>query len=179
MQVMVDVQMSPQQYVERYEEIEWPVLEICPVCGAHARLQGHGSYLRNALPTRETELVVMIHRLHCPVCRKTVSFLPSFLLPHFQHTARFVLESLLGKAKSYRELVRFHWERFFKNANQVLAFLRDLGVRERLPEGRKERAMKLLRSIETSGLEMFSMLFHKHYHRGFMANSSYLPGKPA
>ena len=179
MQVMVDVQMSPQQYVEHYEGIEWPVLEVCPVCGAHARLQGHGSYSRNALPTGETELVVVIHRLLCPVCRKTVSLLPSFLLPRFQHTARFVVESLLGKVKSYRELLRFHWRRFLKNANRVLAFLRDLGMRERLPEGRKERAMKLLGSIETSGLETFSMLYHRLSLRGFMANSSYLPGQPA
>lgn len=179
MQVMVDVQMSPKEYAERYEEIEWPVLEVCPVCRAHARLQGHGSYSRNALPTRETELVVVIHRLRCPVCHRTVSLLPSFLLPYFQHTAKFVVESLLGRARSYRELFRFHWRRFLGNANRVLAFLRDLGMREHLPEGEKERAMKLLESIETSGLEMFSRLYHRLSRRGFMANSSYLPGKLA
>ena len=169
MQVMVDVEMSPKEYAERYEEIEWPVLEVCPVCRAHARLQGHGWYGRNALPSRETELVVMIHRLLCPVCRRTVSLLPSFLLPCFQHTARFVVESLLGKVRSYRELLKFHWRRFLGNANRVLAFLRDLGMRECLPDGEKERAMKLLGSIEASGLERFSMLFHRLNRRGFMA----------
>jgi len=80
----------------------------------------------------------MVHRLLCRVCRRTVSLLPSFLLPHFQHTARFVVESLLGKVRSYRELLRFHWRRFLANANRALAFLRDLGMRERLPEDRKE-----------------------------------------
>lgn len=174
MQVPVDVGMSPAEYAQRYGEVRWPVFDVCPVCGAHARLQGHGWYCRNALPTRETELVVMVHRLFCPVCCRTVSLLPSFLLPFFQHTARFVVESLLGKVKSYRELLRFHWRRFLGNVNRVLAFLRDLGMRECLPEGGKERAMKLLGSIETSGLEVFSMLFHKHYRRGFMADSSYL-----
>ena len=178
MQVMVDVRMTPQEYSERFREVEWPVLETCPVCGARARLLGHGWYSRNALPTREVELVVRIHRLLCPVCLRTVSLLPSFLLPFFQHTAQFLVKSLLGKVKSYRELLRFHWRRFLANANMVLAFLRDLGMRERLPDGGKERAMKLLRSIEASGLEMFSMLFQKHYHRGFMADSSYLPQKP-
>lgn len=169
MQVVVDVHMSLQEYAQRYREVELPTLEVCPVCGARARLSGHGWYRRNALPARETELVVMVHRLFCPVCHKTVSLLPSFLLPFFQHTTRFVVKSLLGKAESYRELLRFHWRRFLANANRVLAFLRDLGVRECLPDGGKERAMKLLGSIETSGLEMFSMLFHKHYRRGFMA----------
>ncbi|HHW27190.1 MAG TPA: hypothetical protein GXX23_07615 [Firmicutes bacterium] len=178
MQVLVDVHMSPQEYTQRFREVEWPVLETCPVCGARARLLGHGWYSRNALPAREIELVVMVHRLFCPVCRRTVSLLPSFLLPFFQHTVRFVVKSLLGKVKSYRELLRFHWKRFLANANRVLAFLRDLDMRERLPEDGKERAMKLLGSIETSGLEMFSMLFQKHYHRGFMADSSYLPQKP-
>ena len=174
LQLMISVQMSPEEYVRRYQEIEWPVLDVCPVCGAHARLQGHGSYSRNALPNRDTELVAPVHRLRCPVCRRTVSLLPSFLLPYFQHTAKFVVESLLGKARSYRELLRFHWRRFLVNANRVLAFLRDLGVRERLPDGEKERAMKLLGSIEDSGLEMFSTLFHRLNRRGFMADSSYL-----
>ena len=87
MQVPVDVGMSPTEYARRFREVRWPVFEVCPVCGAHARLQGHGSYPRNALPARETELVVMVHRLVCPVCRRTVSLLPSFLLPRFQHTA--------------------------------------------------------------------------------------------
>jgi phytoene dehydrogenase-like protein len=178
LQVPVDVGMAPTEYVRRFEEVEWPVFDVCPICGAHARLQGHGSYSRNSLPDRETELVTPIHRLRCPVCHRTVSLLPSFLLPFFQHTARFVVKSLLGKVKSYRELLRFHWRRFLANANRVLAFLRDLDMRERLPEDGKERAMKLLGSIETSGLEMFSMLFQKHYHRGFMADSSYLPQKP-
>jgi len=170
--------MSPQDYTQRFREVEWPILKACPICGAHAKLLGHGWYRRNALPTRETELVVMIHRLLCPACRKTVSLLPSFLLPFFQYTTRFVVKSLLGKAKSYRELLRFHWRRFLETANGILAFLRDRGVRDRLPEDRKERAMKLLGSIENSGLEMFSMLFHKTNQRGFMANSSYLPKKP-
>lgn len=174
MQVVVAVPMSPEEYTQRYGEVEWPVFEVCPICGAHARLQGHGSYSRNALPSREKELVAPVRRLRCPVCRRTVSLLPSFLMPYFQHTARFVVESLLGKVKSYRELLRFHWRRFLANANKVLAFLRDMGVRERLPEGEKERAMKLLGSIETSGLERFSMLFHDRYRRGFMAHSSYL-----
>lgn len=178
MQVLVDAHMSLQEYAQRYREVEWPTLEVCPVCGAHARLRGHGWYHRNALPAREIELVVMVHRLFCPVCRRTVSLLPSFLLPFFQHTARFVVKSLLGKVKSYRQLLRFHWRRFLVNANGMLAFLRDLGMTELLPEGGKERAMKLLGSIEDSGLERFSTLFHKHCRRGFMADSSYPPEKP-
>ena len=79
MQVLVAVNMSPQEYAQRYREVEWPTLEVCPVCGAHARLRGHGWYGRNALPSRETELVVMIHRLLCPVCHRTVSLVLAFL----------------------------------------------------------------------------------------------------
>ncbi|HHW18029.1 MAG TPA: hypothetical protein GXX30_03905 [Firmicutes bacterium] len=107
-------------------------VHLSPQTGARARLGGHGWYPRNVLPPRETELVVMVHLLLCPVCHRTVSLLPSFLLPFFQHTAWFVVESLLGKLRSYRKLIRLHWRRFLGNANRVLAFLRDHGVREPL-----------------------------------------------
>ena len=105
MQIVVPVNMTPQEYSQKYQEVRWPVLEKCPVCGARTNPQGHGWYSRNGLPSRDLELVVMIRRLLCPVCKKTVSLLPWFLLPRFQHTARFIVESLLKKAKSYRRLM--------------------------------------------------------------------------
>lgn len=61
MQVPVDVGMSPAEYARRFGEVEWPVFDVCPICGTHARLQSHGSYSRNSLPDRETELATPIH----------------------------------------------------------------------------------------------------------------------
>lgn len=169
LQIVTDFQMTPTEYCKKYDEIKWPVLEVCPICRAHQRLKGHGSYKRNALPTQDVDIVIKIKRVLCSVCNKTVSFLPSFLLPCFQHTVGFVVGSLLGRLKSYRELRRFHWRRFLKNCNGVMAFLRDRGLRSRLPKGEKERAMKLLQSIEKFVPETFSMLYEKHFRRCFMA----------
>lgn len=95
--------------------------------------------------------------------------MPSFLLPKFQYTAAFVVKALLKKVESYRELLRFHWRRFLRNLNAVQLFFRDAGQMDSLPEDKNRRAMKLLGTIEDSGEETFSMLFHRRYHRGFMA----------
>lgn len=168
-QLTVDVGMSPQEYGEGFREVVWPVLEECPSCYARARLHGHGWYARNGLPSWECTLRLMIRRLLCPVCEQTVSLLPSFLLPRFQYTVEFIVKALLGMVKSYRELFRFYWRRWLGNANRVLAALRDLGIQESLPSDVKARAMKLLESIESFGVERFSLLFQRRFCRGFMA----------
>ncbi len=169
MQIITDFQMTPKEYCMGYDKIKWPALEVCPICRAHTRLKGHGSYERNALPSKGTYFVVKIRRMLCTVCRQTVSFLPSFLLPYFQHTVDFIVLSLIGRLKNYRELRRFHWRRFLKNSNGVLAFFRDRGFRSTVPKGEKERATKLLKSIEKFVPSTFSMLYEKHFHGCFMA----------
>ncbi len=170
MQITIDIRMSPEEYVQNFDEMKWPVLEVCPMCGAHASLKGHGFYQRNALLEKKVELVIKIKRVLCTICKKTASFLPSFLLPYYQHTVGFVVKSLIGKVKSTRQLLRHHWKRFLQNSNRVLAFFRDMGINIRLPEDEKERAMKLLENIESFVPETFSMLYRKHTKQDFMAN---------
>lgn len=174
MQIMVNVGMTPQEYAERFEEILWQVPRVCPMCGAHKTPHRHGYYERNALPKTLSELVVKIRRFRCPICRRTLSFLPSFLLPHFQYVTELIVMALLGKKRICRGLLRFYWKRFLHNANGILAMLRDKGMEDTLPKTKKERAMKLLRSIENLGSGNFSMLYHRINRRGFMADSSYL-----
>jgi len=170
LQIVVAVNMTPQEYAKNCESTEWPVIEKCPICGARTNLHSHGSYMRNALPSRDVELMVKIRRLLCPICRKTVSLLPSFLLSRFQYTARFIVKSLCKKVKSYSQLIRFHWKRFLENLSAIQAFFREMGFGKAFPEEEKEKAIKLLALIENSGVEEFSMVFHKHYRRSFMAH---------
>jgi len=169
MQMILSVNMGPEEYAAKHEEIDFPKIDICPMCKARKRLHSHGSFQRNALPEKNNVLLVRIHRFFCTVCKKTVSLVPSFLVPHFQYTAHFLVGSILGKVETYRELLRFHQKRFLKNLNLIQAFFREMGFRWSLPEAGKERAIKLAEEIENLGVGSFSLLYHKQYHRSFMA----------
>ncbi|MGB9868214.1 MAG: DUF6431 domain-containing protein [Bacillota bacterium] len=166
---MVVVNMSLEEYAQGYRKVNWPRINQCPICGARTKLQNHGWYRRNALPSKEKALVVMIRRLLCPVCHKTVSLMPSILLPHFQYTLGFIMTSLTAKTSAYRELLRFHWKRFLRNINVVQAFFRDIDPNMAIPAVLNEKAMKLLAKIRSLGPELFSVLFLKRFHRCFMA----------
>lgn len=67
MQIEIDVKVRPEEYSEKYLDIEYPDLRACPNCDPRVRLRGHGWYRRNALPSVGTELVVMIRRFLCPL----------------------------------------------------------------------------------------------------------------
>lgn len=169
MQIIFSVNMGPEEYAAKEKEIVFPEIDICPICKARKRLHSHGSFQRNALVGRNKVFLVRIHRLFCTVCRKTVSLVPSFLVPHFQYTAHFLVGSIFGKVETYRQLLRFHQKRFLRNLNLIQAFFRDMGFGGSLPEVKRKRAIKLAEAIEDFGLGSFSLLYYKHYHRSFMA----------
>ena len=169
MQLVFEVQMSAAEYAARQKELPCPVIPSCPICLARITLVGHGFYPRNGLPSAAEELAFYIRRLLCPVCRKTVSLLPSFLVPYFQYTVDFIVRSVRTRLSAYRQLLQFHSRRFMRNLNLVQGFFRERGFREELPTPPKQKAIKLLELIEDSGASKFSTLFHKHHQRGFMA----------
>lgn len=75
-----------QEYSRRGKENLFPDLYGCPQIGCHykGRLRHHGFYDRNALGW-SASYRLFIHRYYCPLCGRTTSLLPVFLIPHFQY----------------------------------------------------------------------------------------------
>ena len=84
---LYDFHQTTQEYYERGKNNLFPELSGCPFpgCPYRGRLRRHGFYLRNVL-TFKTIFPIFIQRYLCPICKHTVSLLPSFLIPHFQYS---------------------------------------------------------------------------------------------
>ncbi|MGE5485868.1 MAG: DUF6431 domain-containing protein [Ignavibacteriales bacterium] len=148
MQIVWDFGVGIKEYVENFSSIVFPLLLECPVCGAGIPLERHGFYPRNALPCA-VEYRISIVRYLCKSCCHTVSLLPSFLLPRFQHTREVILESLRAlfsrrRLLPYRQIAYLYRERFLRNVQAIVSALRDAGYHERLPDDENERAIKLV-----------------------------------
>lgn len=78
---------TAQEYYERGQDNLFPELFGCPFpgCPYRGRLRRHGFYSRNVLTFRAI-FTIFIQRYFCPICKHTVSLLPSFLIPHFQYS---------------------------------------------------------------------------------------------
>lgn len=148
MQLIWDFGIGLREYAARVQQVVFPLLLDCPVCGAGVRLHRHGFYFRNVL-ARAAEYRVAIARYICRSCQHTVSLLPLFLVPRFQTARNVILESLIasfskGKTQPYRQMAYYYRRRFARNLNAIIAALRDVGYRERLPDGDNERAIKVV-----------------------------------
>ncbi len=168
MQILWKAPMSLEEYVALGKAVEFPVPEECPVCRRKVNLKRHGWYLRYAA-REDLEVQVSIPRLLCPACRKTISLLPSFLIPRFQRTVGFIVKVLGKKLSCSRQVAGFYWHRFLRNINRILAFFRDLCAKLPLPKDPKLKAMKLREMVEDFPAEEFSVLFHQRFRRSFMA----------
>lgn len=138
MQIIHDFGVTPVEYSNRRENNDFPFIDSCPMCNAKGTLKKHGFYSRYVLSFKK-ELQIAIRRFKCSCCKKTLSVLPSFLLPHYQHTVGFILGCLrghfiLGKLKTYYQKVQFYRRRFLKNLKAVEMFFRDQGSKEQIPE---------------------------------------------
>jgi len=80
MPIVQDFPYTVQHYHDHFEELDIPRPKKCPHCGAVNSFIGHGSYPRLVLD-RWVEYLIRIKRWLCKKCQKTVSILPSFLLP--------------------------------------------------------------------------------------------------
>jgi len=59
----------------------------CPLCGRNRPLRKHGTYTRYLCILNSEVLRIKILRYYCPGCGGTVSYLPSFAVPHRQYSA--------------------------------------------------------------------------------------------
>jgi len=114
-------------------DIEFPIPDNCPNpdCGAHHSFQGHGWYHRFAWNffDRLWQLI-SIRRYLCKSCGKTISFLPSFLMPRFHFSICAIIWSLLfgfTRNKSFGSLHRFHKKRLLSKIQVLIMSLRESG----------------------------------------------------
>jgi hypothetical protein len=112
-----DFQLDLQSYSERATENDFPSLSQCPSCQKNYCLKRHGFYRRYAIEYQFTEKI-HICRYKCYSCHITISILPSFLIPYFQHSALIIVKAiyskLLKKKSLYlsRQLISFYLKRF-------------------------------------------------------------------
>jgi hypothetical protein len=156
---------------------DFPDIECCPICRAKNRLLRHGFYKRNAIDEHGSYRIP-ICRLLCPDCGKTVSILPTFLLPYFQHVMEHIICILLAFLLTScdivpRQLRRFYELRIYGKQTEVELFFREEGNRGVLPVERKEKAITLLTMIQALGKATFVRRWWSHQVNSFMAASLY------
>jgi hypothetical protein len=87
--ILADFGSDVQCYQRQFAGLVFPRPKTCPQCAAADRLIGHGSYPRHVCDHHQA-LVIRVKRLLCTVCRHTISFLPTFCLPHRHYLAAVV-----------------------------------------------------------------------------------------
>ncbi|MFW6280988.1 MAG: DUF6431 domain-containing protein [Halanaerobium sp.] len=97
----------------------------CKDCGYKGTLHYHGSYSRNVITLLGCH-IIYVPRYICPNdrCRKTYSFLPSFVIPYYQYSFSFIffcLYSIYIFNFSYDKFVRvirtFNPDSYFSKSN--------------------------------------------------------------
>lgn len=165
------------QYALLGRSNDFPDLECCPICRAKNRLKRHGFYERNAIEA-EVTFRILICRLLCPDCGKTVSILPIFLLPYFQYTTEFILRILISfwmtcGCLCTRQLRRFYEKRAYGKMTEMELFFREEGDLGILPDTRKEKAIKMIQMIQALGKATFVRRWWRHRISSFMAAPLY------
>jgi hypothetical protein len=176
--IIYECHQNIQRYVEKAKENEFPQVEQCPSCRGRWSLRRHGFYTRNAVEN-DVCYRVIICRLRCKGCKKTVSLIPDILIPYFQYTVKSVVYQLRqhtkgrGKEEGSRQRIRFYWRRFVKQLQMIKLFFRRQGWKEQGPKGQKEKAIKCLEMIIAFGEAAFLRRSTGHFTHNFMAHSFY------
>ena len=143
--------LSPKEYHRLGKDFPFPAPNSCPnpACLIQVPPEKHGFYDRNAVDG-DFSGRILIRRYHCKYCGKTVSFLPSFCLPHFQYTVETIFTALCYMLDSQHSLrvclqllrhlywtpahLQFYIRRFMGNLKSIKLGLRQLLPRVNLPE---------------------------------------------
>lgn len=82
---------------------EAPIRCLFSDCRIPIKMKKHGFYKRYVI-TSKFSGYIFIRRYICPCCGRTVSFLPSFLIPYFQYAFPYILSFLTGYFKAKQSL---------------------------------------------------------------------------
>lgn len=175
MQIIYEFNLTVSEYAALEEDNIFPCLEQCPICKAQIPLRAHGFYQRNAVIGFKA-YHIKIRRYKCLDCKKTISILPSFLLPYYQYSLEVILERLKKYFQDkkdnipfYRQLTEFYAKRFLSNLPALISFFRDVGQNITLTGENKEKAIKLLEMISVFPKTSFSRRYQNQFLKGFMA----------
>jgi len=88
---------TPSNFSEKNDSLFPEAPERCPFSGCHLsiKMKKHGFYQRYVV-SHKFSGYIYIRRYICPCCGRTISFLPSFLIPYFQYALPYILTFLKG-----------------------------------------------------------------------------------
>ena len=188
--VQVIFECSLEEYVSnrRGRDVDPPSPTSCPCCKIGIPPKKHGYYERYIVTRSFCELI-SIKRFYCPYCGKTISFLPSFCIPYFQHVLYEIWEVLtlaLYHGLSYDKILHtifhmtkqhfsFYCKRFLSNMQWIQTGLRIMNPLIPLPDGnaeKKKKAKKVLDGIVKlyPSPSPFSKRFFEECHQSFLAS---------
>lgn len=184
--MIYNFKMSLEEYVEKGRDLAFPDIYGCqnPNCCYQGRMNHHGFYERNAISFNGIHRIP-IHRYICPVCNKTFSLLPSFLLPYYQYTLTVlyiclyrygalkktllqVVESLDLVFMSHQH-VSFYVNRLRKNEPLCWAILYQLGYTS---SGSIPFMKYWCQEVKKTEVERFSLTYFGSWGKSFLSLAS-------
>lgn len=165
-----------EEYADRGLTNEFPTLDECPNCHCmgHGNIHRNGYYWRYGI-TEVLTVKIPICRLKCLVCKTSLSVLPDFLIPYFQHT----IHTLIGRVKRKlenkkvnggRQLIRFHLRRFLNSLNWIHSYFMQHGFKIGVSNDRQKKATKHVKMILDFGESSFLRRTWGHLSTYFMAH---------
>jgi transposase-like protein len=103
MQILHPFRGSIQQYLEEISDSSRYRPERCPQCQARCPLVAHGFY-RRTLVDVEFDGSIRVRRYLCCLCKRTVSLLPEFALPHVRFSISVIGLFLVARLLQGRSL---------------------------------------------------------------------------
>lgn len=158
-------------------------------CMMPVKMKKHGFYRRYVI-SRGFYGSIYIRRYKCPCCGRTVSMLPSFLLPQFQYSILSIVNFISGyfkRKQSLRSYVkafksttdmfsrrhfRFYLSRIFSNRKLIQYYLSNT-AQTMIPEedslDSRKFAKKLLEKIHAVSPHYFTCSFFNLTHKSILA----------
>ena len=159
MQILHPFLGSVQQYDAELSDPERYRPRYCPQCEVKRPLTAHGFYCRT-LEDVDFDGVIRVRRYLCESCRRTVSLLPEFALPHLRSSvmvialflvARLLQQQTLKRAAATRAMAyqreQFWVRRFGRQAAALCAALTALTK----PAPASDFVDRALRMLQTTG----------------------------
>lgn len=116
MQILFKTEHSVQNFSYRNSKLFPDAPKICPFkdCLIKVKLRKHGYYQRFFINKTFTG-ILFIRRYICPICGRTVSFMPLFCIPRFQYSGEDIIDllyrvyhlgiSLSGLIKEFKNII--------------------------------------------------------------------------
>lgn len=115
---------SPEEYAAQEAHQQVIPESVCPSCGAPTKLWRHGRYERWLVSLVGALVRLCIARFLCPLCRRTISYLPDFALSYRLLGPDTLAAFMDGQHE--RPDVRRHHELLQGYARQLFGFAREL-----------------------------------------------------